>query len=281
MMNAVSWDRDAKKQLKRVPFFMRPIVRRKVEDMVRVRNRGRVTLRDFKEAEARYRSVAAGKTGRELEQMLPQENRPGVDMVVVETCHNELSGCPNVLAGTAGFRDAIEEWAEKNDISEKLRARIKDDNIYFHNKLRISISGCPNGCSRPQIADFGVAGFVRPYVDPERCTACGSCVEVCPDAAVTVDDQPPVFDLRACQGCTMCRDICPNGCIALSAPGVKITVGGKLGRHPHLAEAAAEAVEPKETVELIDKIVNGYIGEAEPGERFADWWIRTRKEGIK
>lgn len=276
-MNAISWDRDAEKRLKRVPFFMRPLVRRKVEDMVRARGGGRVGLADFSEAEARYRSVAAGRSSGELEQMLPRENSPGVDMLVIENCHNELSGCPNVLINTSDWRRAVEEWAKERNVSERLRAMVKGSRIYFHNKFRVSISGCPNGCSRPQIADVALVGFVRPYLDPENCTACGACAEVCPDEAITVDDGPPVFDLKACQGCTRCRDICPYECIGLSEPGVRIFAGGKLGRHPQLAEYAGEAKNPEEAVGFLEKTVNDYINGAQPGERFADFRLRSGK----
>jgi len=277
-MVQMHWERDAKKQLGRVPFFVRPLVKRKVEERVRDRGADKVTFADFQEAESRYRSVAAGKSEEDLKRMMPRENVPGVEMVVVETCHNELSNCPNVLIKTGEWKKAIEDWVRQSGVSERLRKRIKDDKILYHQKFRISISGCPNACSRPQIADLGITGFVRPEVDPAHCRFCGSCEEVCPDSAIEVKDAPPIFDRKACQGCTRCRDICPDKCISVSEPGARIMVGGKLGRHPRLAEVIGEVDESSQVIKFLDRIVNDYIEKGEPGERFADFWARTGKE---
>ncbi len=280
-MAPLPWDKDAKQALKGVPFFVRPLVRRKVEERVSSHGSDSVTLADFREAEERYHSVSAGKSRSELMHMVPRDNQAGVDMVVLQTCHNELSNCPNPLIKTSEWKAAIEKWAKDKNISERLRQRIKRDKIFFHDKFKVSISGCPNGCSRPQIADLGLAGYIKPDVNIDECRECGSCAEVCPDEAITVDDGPPVFDRQACQGCLKCRDICPTKCISLSVPGVRISVGGKLGRHPHLAEVTGKADKPEQVIELLDKIINSYIEQGLPDERFADYWLRAGKESIK
>lgn len=275
---AMVWEREAEQELSRVPFIVRPLVRRKVEERVRARGERKVRFADFKEAEAKFHSVSAGKSSHELEQMMPRPNEVGAPLVMIETCHNELSHCPNVLIKTADWRSAVEDWAKAKNVSERLRSRVKGDKVFFHHKLKIAIAGCPNGCSRPQIADFGLAGLARPEAEPALCAQCGACAEVCPDAAITVDDAPPVFDRVACQGCKKCRDICPDQAISLSAPGVRLLVGGKLGRHPRLAEVAGEVRTPAELVPQLDRMVNDYLEQAKPEERFADFWARTRKE---
>ncbi len=277
-MPEILWEKQAEKALTKVPFFVRGMVRRKVGERVRKSGRDRVTIEDFREAEARFRAVAGNKSDDELKRMVPMDNVPGVGMVVVESCHNELSGCPNVLIKTTEWRKAIEDWIAESGVSEKLRERVRGDKILYHHKLKISISGCPNGCSRPQIADFGIVGYVEPDVDPADCMTCGACGDECPDEAITVEGGPPVFDLSACRGCIACRDICPNGCISLSGPRVRILTGGKLGRHPHLAEVAGSAATPEELIGKIDSIVNGFIENSEDGERFADYWIRRNGE---
>jgi MinD superfamily P-loop ATPase len=54
-------------------------------------------------------------------------------------------------------------------------------------------------------------------VDPELCTACGRCAQVCRFGAVAVDaDDAPARILRwACCGCGACVAACPEGAIAL------------------------------------------------------------------
>ena len=148
-MSDVGWDQDAEKAIAGVPFYARGLVRRKLEEQARNRGSGIVTLNDLKEAEARFRSVMGGKSGSEMSRMMPQENVSGVEMAIIDECHSALSNCPNVLIPTADWKRAVEDWIGENGVSERLRLRIKSAKILHHQKLRISISGCPNGCSRP------------------------------------------------------------------------------------------------------------------------------------
>ena len=274
----MKWENTAEEELLSVPSYVRPMVRRKVEEYAGSMGSNVVTRADLRDARERFQSVMSGKSETELKDMMPGENQPGVEMVVIETCHNELSECPNPLIKTSEWKDAIEDWAHENDISEKLRRLVKDNEVRYHNKLRISISGCPNSCSRPQIADIGLVGFICPEFAPADCSSCGSCAEVCPDNAIRFDGDTPWFDFEKCQGCKACSRICPAECIEQSEPSVRIIVGGKLGRHPHLADPVGDAGNPDEAIEVINRIVTDYIDNAEPGERFADYWLRSGKE---
>ncbi|MBM4031353.1 MAG: 4Fe-4S dicluster domain-containing protein [Planctomycetes bacterium] len=281
-MARIAWEPEAEQALSRAPFFVRPLARRKVEERVRARGGERVTLADVREGEARFKAAAGEKSQAELQRMMPQANQPGAEMLAIEVCHCELSGCPNVLIKPGEWKQAIEDWARASDISERLRRRVEGDRILFHHKLRIAIAGCPNGCSRPQIADIGLVGLVRPGVDPDKCIACRACEEACPDKAITIPSVIPSGGRLAaeveeslCQGCTRCRDICPPEAIALSEPAGRILAGGKLGRHPHLAEAVGTAASPAEAVRTIAEAVERFLAEALPGERFAEHWMRV------
>lgn len=273
-MAKLEWDQDAEEAIARARFFVRPLARRRIEEEVRTSGGGRVTLADVRKAEKRFRSARGDKSHAELQQMMPQPNQPGADLLAVEICRSTLTGCPNALIDPAKWQGAVEDWARDNDISERLRGRVGGDHVLHHHKLRISISGCPNGCSRPQIADIGIVGTVRPDVSADECTACGACEQACPDGAITVDDAPPEFDRDICQGCIKCRDACPDGCITLSEPRALILMGGKLGRHPHLAEPAGTAQNPDHAIRLIDHVIGDYLERARAGERFAAFCIR-------
>jgi len=57
---------------------------------------------------------------------------------------------------------------------------------------------------------------LRPEADPERCTACGTCVEQCPVGALAMtDDDLPTVDRDLCITCFCCQEICPEQAIAL------------------------------------------------------------------
>lgn len=56
---------------------------------------------------------------------------------------------------------------------------------------------------------------LRPKADPDRCTACGSCVQVCPAEALHMEGAVPVVDADACIACFCCQEMCPEKAISL------------------------------------------------------------------
>lgn len=278
-VRAISWDPAAEQALKRVPRFVRPLARRKVAERVAASGRQRVSLADVLEAEARFRALRGGRSDQELAGLLPAANRPGVSLVVLEACRAQLSGCPNVLLDTVPWQVAIEQWLAQADISERLRRRVSGDQVLFHHKLKIALAGCPNGCSRPQIADLALVGMARPSFDASACTACGQCAEVCPDGAIEMADAA-LWQPESCLGCHQCSSICPAGAIDLSLPQARVLMGGKLGRHPRLAREVALVGEPAQAVELFSRAVEQYLNEAPAEERFAAWWQKSHGEEL-
>ncbi len=51
-------------------------------------------------------------------------------------------------------------------------------------------------------------------INKDECVACGACVDVCPEAAITCDDVA-VIDEKKCLDCGACVDECPNNAITL------------------------------------------------------------------
>ncbi len=49
-------------------------------------------------------------------------------------------------------------------------------------------------------------------IDAEKCSGCGSCVDVCPTDAITVDEIA-VVDANECTDCGACVDECPEEAI--------------------------------------------------------------------
>ena len=65
-----------------------------------------------------------------------------------------------------------------------------------------------------EIADRGSRAARVAFVDPVRCVGCGACEEVCPAAAIQVQDIA-VIDGAKCTGCGRCAAQCPQRAIAL------------------------------------------------------------------
>jgi uncharacterized protein (DUF362 family)/NAD-dependent dihydropyrimidine dehydrogenase PreA subunit len=56
---------------------------------------------------------------------------------------------------------------------------------------------------------------VRPQVNPDWCTGCGTCIEQCPVAALSMCDNLPQVDPESCITCFCCQEICPEKAITL------------------------------------------------------------------
>ena len=50
-------------------------------------------------------------------------------------------------------------------------------------------------------------------IDPEKCDGCGTCVEVCPTEAISIDDGKVEVDEDECVECESCKDECPKEAI--------------------------------------------------------------------
>jgi ferredoxin len=85
------------------------------------------------------------------------------------------------------------------------------------------------------------------WVDSDRCTGCGACVEVCPAGAMALVEGKARVDEETCIGCGSCADECPEGAIQPVVHGelVPAPVGARLPR-PYqpgpLAQTAGAAV---------------------------------------
>lgn len=209
----------------------------------------------------------------------PEPNAPGARLVELNACRAASEGCPNSLIDAGLWQAAIRNWLTEAEISERLRMRVENPIIMAHDKLRITVAGCPNACSRPQIADLGVVGRVRPHFDESACAACGDCVSQCPDQAIAVEETLTWFSGR-CQGCLGCSSVCDYDAVSLSTPWGQVLMGGKLGRMPQLARPAAEVNDPWEMIGIFSQAVESYLNHAPLGVRFAAWWSMQRQGGV-
>jgi len=72
----------------------------------------------------------------------------------------------------------------------------------------------------------------RPVPQRELCTACRTCVRICPRQAITIVDQLAVVDDERCIRCYCCHELCPEAAIDLefSRLGRLLRWTGVLGR---------------------------------------------------
>jgi uncharacterized protein (DUF362 family)/NAD-dependent dihydropyrimidine dehydrogenase PreA subunit len=58
--------------------------------------------------------------------------------------------------------------------------------------------------------------LLKPQVDRDECTGCGTCVEQCPVSALAMEDKLPRVTAETCITCFCCQEICPEKAITLN-----------------------------------------------------------------
>jgi len=249
----MKWSRQAEEEISRAPFFVRKKVRKRVEEEAARQNATEVGVEHIQSCRKKF-----------LRNMEDE-----VKGYQVEACFGR-GGCPNRAVNDSGLLERIEDILSKKDLKGALTAKVQGP-LKLHHEFRISVADCPNACSRPQIVDVGLIGVSRPQVLGKSCNGCASCVEVCREDAIVLDEQEhPRIDREKCLSCGQCAAVCPTGTIITSQRGYRILVGGKLGRHPQLGKDLGSIHTPEEAIETVDKCVEHYLAHSQGGERFGD-----------
>jgi dissimilatory sulfite reductase (desulfoviridin) alpha/beta subunit len=186
----------------------------------------------------------------------------------VETCFGP-TGCPKRAVIFDGLPQKLEKKLLKRNLKEFLKKRVKGP-LKMHHEFRISVSDCPNACSRPQIVDVGLIGACRPELSIKPCAQCGACVEVCRENAISLKNDAPFVDDEKCLYCGQCIQLCPTGTLKEAESGYRIFVGGKLGRHPRLATELPGIYQPEDALVIVDRCVDHYQHHCLKGERFGE-----------
>jgi anaerobic sulfite reductase subunit C len=246
----MTWDNEAEKTLRRVPFFVRTKVRQKVEEEVAAAGRNRVTRADLERSKKNHLKRLS----------------EGVKGYSVEACFGS-SGCDNAVVTSADLVSNLESLLEQADLLSFLRSQL-GEKVKLHHQLRVTLADCPNACSQPQIKDIGIIGQAQVACEPEECTACGECEQVCHESAIILDDGFLLsIEEDLCVECGACARVCPSNAISNTSNSYRVLVGGKLGRHPQLARDLTSGLDAEQVLELVGDIIGFYKGNAENGER--------------
>ncbi len=88
-------------------------------------------------------------------------------------------------------------------------------------RIVIFLKGCNLSCAWCHNPEGIPAGQERMYA-PARCIRCGTCVEACPNRALTLTSGGIATDTALCRMCGACAEVCPTKAIELS--GTRLTV---------------------------------------------------------
>jgi dissimilatory sulfite reductase (desulfoviridin) alpha/beta subunit len=255
----MQWSEEAEKAVGRVPFFVRKRVRRRVEEEAARYGAREVTLDHVNTCQKRF-----------LNRMEDE-----VKGYQVETCFGP-SGCPNRAVIDEQLPATLEALLASKDLRSFLKERVKGP-LKMHHEFRLSVSDCPNACSRPQIVDLGLIGACIPEMTEEACSECGACIAICRESAIILEDGHPVIAPSKCLFCAQCARVCPTGTLKEGGKGYRILVGGKLGRHPRLARELPGIHPPQETLKIVERCTDVFQKNCVSGERFGEILERTGK----
>ncbi len=293
----MEWDKDAQAAVERAPFFVRRLIRKKVEEYVASQGQSRVTLAAVQSCRQAFLGGAPAPPAVAIEQppaAAPArgdddfplgeaelraierltEEKAGVDtrLYAVQACGGAV-GCPLTLAEVGPLTEALARRVAASGVPEFIQAAIRGPAL-SHHKFRVAVAGCPNNCSEPQIKDFAVVAQARPGRGPGDCIDCGRCVETCREGSVRLEDGP-IFDYDKCLSCGRCAAVCPSEAITTVARGYAVLVGGKLGRHAQLAWRLLETVDEATVLRALDACLELYKEEARGPERLGAILNRT------
>ncbi len=249
----MKWTPEAELSIKKVPFFIRKKVKGRIEKEAFKAGREIVSIVDVKATKANF-----------LNNMESE-----IKGYQIDACFGR-DGCGNRANESEALFENLEGLFKQEDLLSHLKQRV-DGDIKFHHEFRISIADCPNACSQPQIKDIGIIGAVLPCVTKKECSLCNACVEVCREDAIVLNNEEtrPVIDFDRCLECSKCITACPTGSIAEKVKGFRVQLGGKLGRHPKLAEELPGIYSEDEVINIVKDCIDFYRKNSRRGERFA------------
>ncbi|MCK8603883.1 4Fe-4S binding protein [Desulfoferrobacter suflitae] len=250
----MEWGKEAKQALLRVPFFVRNRVRKRVEEEAISQGATSVELRHVGSCRQKFLT----------------DMESDIEGYQVEQCFGP-SGCSNRVLKNDDLAARLETIFMRRNLKEFLREKVAGP-LRMHHQFRVSISDCPNACSRPQIVDIGIIGCRQPMIDGEICSECGTCVEVCKEQALALEPGGnfPNLARDKCVGCGQCIDVCPTGTLQESLSGYRVLLGGKLGRHPQLGAELPGIYSAQQVLTLVNYCLDHYLNYNLSGERFGE-----------
>lgn len=259
----MDWSDEAMEAVSRVPFFIRKKVKKAVEEKAAEYGVDFITIEHVRSCKKNF-----------IDKM--EDEIKGYQ---IEKCFG-MGNCPHCVVSSDILVKKLEDIIIKRDLKSFLQKRTGGP-LKMHHEFRISISECPSACSRPQIADIGLLGACVPNITDTTCDLCEACVEACKEGAVSIQIDRPVIDKEKCLYCGQCIDVCPNGVLIKGKTGYRIQIGGKLGRHPRLAEEMPGIFEPDDVVNFVEKCLDYYQMHNRKGERFGEILSKNGSDELK
>ena len=123
------------------------------------------------------------------------------------------------------------------------------------------------------------------FVDEQKCTLCGTCVEACPYEALAIRDGAVVLDRDMCAECGACLRLCPVGAIyeVEPAPVAAVDANAEPILRADTAAVARPAKSERTSMLTFPRVAPSplWMGVLPLATRFvgglAGWWLDRRR----
>lgn len=144
------------------------------------------------------------------------------DPVALDATMCRMMALDPALVGTNTWGQdwGLGSWSDVEYVGDPLDGFIAGDYVVNRNPASTTGKGDAGPLARNLIVP-------KPYIVREKCTACGTCVKVCPVDPKAVDwttrggagdGKPPAHDYTRCIRCYCCQEMCPEKAIAVRTP---------------------------------------------------------------
>jgi len=89
-------------------------------------------------------------------------------------------------------------------------------------RIVIFFKGCNLQCAWCHNPE-GISGKIEKMFAPAKCISCGTCVEVCPEKAITLTPEGILTDGDLCTVCGKCAEVCPTKAIEMSGKQMSVS----------------------------------------------------------
>ncbi len=141
------------------------------------------------------------------------------DLVALDAAACRVMNLDPALVGTItyGERWGLGSASGVEYVGDDIDSFAVADYVANRSKQATTDSGKPKGTLAKRLV------VPRPVINAEKCTACGTCVSVCPVTPKAVDwgngkGVPPVHDYAKCIRCYCCQEMCPERAIDVEVP---------------------------------------------------------------
>ena len=110
-----------------------------------------------------------------------------------------------------------------------------------------------------------------PWVDENRCTGCGTCVEECPVETISINNETAEIDMDNCIHCGTCHSVCPEEAVMHDSEKIPDRVDANVAETKRFMSECEKHIEgPGEDQKCLKRMIKHYNCEKSIAEKTLD-----------